>query len=129
MITGIPKIVSFICGWKSREIVVVLHFLAFDNFDLTEKFSKKIDWKHSWNCCGFALFSIWQLWFDEKNYGKKFGWKKIVKLLLFCNLTTLTTMIKREKFEKKIDRKSREIVAVLHFLAFDNFDLTRKIVE
>ena len=31
--------------------------------------------KNSWICCGFGLFSCWQLWFHEKNYQKKFGWK------------------------------------------------------
>ena len=31
--------------------------------------------KNSWKCCGFGLFSCWQLWFHEKNYQKKFGWK------------------------------------------------------
>ena len=28
-----------------------------------------------------------------------------------------------------VEKKNREIVAFLHFLAVDNFDLTRKIVE
>ena len=26
-------------------------------------------------CCGFGLFSCWQLWFHEKNCQKKIGWK------------------------------------------------------
>ena len=32
--------------------------------------------KNSWKCCGFGLFSFWQLWFHEKNcQKKKIGWK------------------------------------------------------
>ena len=31
--------------------------------------------KKSWKCCGFGLYSCWQLWFHEKNCQKKFGWK------------------------------------------------------
>ena len=29
--------------------------------------------KNSWKCCGFGLFSCWQLWFHVKNCQKKFG--------------------------------------------------------
>ena len=44
------------------------------NFDFPRKLS--IFWvKNSWKCCGFRLFSCWQLWFHEKNCQKKFGWK------------------------------------------------------
>ena len=35
------KIVKFL-GWKARENVVVLDFLAVDNFDFTRKIVKKI---------------------------------------------------------------------------------------
>ena len=35
------KIVSFFGGWKTRENVVVLDFLAVDNFDFTRKIVKK----------------------------------------------------------------------------------------
>ena len=31
--------------------------------------------KNSWKCCGFGLFSCWQLWFHEKNCQKNFGWE------------------------------------------------------
>ena len=67
------------------------------NFDFPRKLL--IFWvKNSWKCCGFGLFSCWQLWFHEKNCQKKFGWK------------------------------TRENVVVLDILAVDNFDFTRKIV-
>ena len=68
------------------------------NFDFLSKLSI-FGVKNSWNCCGFGLFSCWQLWFYEKNCQKKFRWK------------------------------TRENVVVLDFLAVDNFDFTRKIVK
>ena len=42
------EIVDFFGGWKTREIVVVLDFLAFDNFDFTRKIVKK---KFGWKTC------------------------------------------------------------------------------
>ena len=63
------------------------------NFDFPLKLS--IFWvKNSWKCCGFGLFSCWQLWFHEKNCQKK-NWAKnswkcsgFVKIeLLVKNLT------------------------------------------
>ena len=36
------KIVDFFCGGKTRENVVVLDFLAVDNFDFTRKIVKKV---------------------------------------------------------------------------------------
>ena len=45
----------FFFGWKTRENVVVLGFLAVDNFDVTRKIVKKNDWvKNSWKCWGFV---------------------------------------------------------------------------
>ena len=52
------KIVDFF-GWKTRENVEVLDFLAVDNFDFTRKIVKKIWVKNSWKC--FKPFSCWQL--------------------------------------------------------------------
>ena len=45
------------------------------NFDFARKLSNFFGVKNSWKCCGFRLFSCWQLWFHEKNCKKKFGWK------------------------------------------------------
>ena len=39
--------------------------------------------KNSWKCCGFGLFSCWQLWFHEKNCQKNLGWKTR-EMLGFC---------------------------------------------
>ena len=41
-------------GWKTRENVVVLYFLAVDNFDFTRKIVKKIGMKNSWKCWVFC---------------------------------------------------------------------------
>ena len=45
------------------------------NFDFPRKLSI-FGVKNSWKCCGFGLFSCWQLWFHVKNCPKKFGWKR-----------------------------------------------------
>ena len=39
--------------------------------------------KNSWKCCGFGLFSCWQLWFHEKNCQKNFWVKNLSKLNCF----------------------------------------------
>ena len=49
------------------------------NFDFPEKIVDFFGWK----CCGFGLFSCWQLWFHKKNCQKNFG-EKLVKMLGFC---------------------------------------------
>ena len=41
-------------GWKTCENVVVLGFLALDNFDFTRKSVKTIWGEISWKCCGFV---------------------------------------------------------------------------
>ena len=40
-----------------------------------QKFIDFLGVKNSWKCFGFGLFSCWQLWFDEKNCQKIFGWQ------------------------------------------------------
>ena len=66
---------------KSREIVVVLHFLIFDNFDLTKKL-----WKTIWlkkNREIIAIWQFWQLWLNglnEKIFEKS---REIVAVLHF----------------------------------------------
>ena len=44
------------------------------NFDFPRKLLI-FSGENSWKCCGFGLFSCWQLWFHEKNCQKNFGWK------------------------------------------------------
>ena len=52
-----------------------LHFLS-KNSTLISRENRRFFWvKNSWKCCGFGLFSCWQLWFHEKNGQKKFGQK------------------------------------------------------
>ena len=49
-----PRKLSVFIGWKTGENVVVLDFLAVDNFDFTRKIVKKIWGKNSWKCWGFV---------------------------------------------------------------------------
>ena len=52
-----------------------LHFLS-KNSTLISRENCRFFWlKNSWKCCGFGLFSCWQLWFHEKNCLKFFLWK------------------------------------------------------
>ena len=45
-----------------------LHFMS-KHSTLISRENCRLSWvKNSWKCCGFWLFSSWQLWFHEKNY-------------------------------------------------------------
>ena len=54
-------------------------FLSKNSTLISQEKLSKIFWvKNSWKCCGFGLFSCWQLWFHEKNCQKirlKNSWK------------------------------------------------------
>ena len=74
------------------QLKLVLEFgLTFDlcnhkvNFDFPNKMSL-FGGEKSWKCCGFGLFSCWNLWFHEKNCQKNLG-EKLVKMLGICHLT------------------------------------------
>ena len=60
------KIVNFF-GWITRENVVVLDFLAVDNFDFTRKIVKKIWVKNLCKCCGFVKIEFLDKKFDFSN--------------------------------------------------------------
>ena len=45
--------------------------------------------KNSWKCCGFGLFSCWQLWFHEKNCRKKIWMKNSWKCWGFVKIVFL----------------------------------------
>ena len=60
-----------------------------------EKLSKKIGVKNSWKCCGFGLFSCWQLWFHEKKCRKNFGWKTRAKCWGFVKIEFLSKRRKK----------------------------------
>ena len=56
----------FFFGWKTRENVVVLDFLAVDNFDSLEKLSKKIEWKTRRKLWVLSKFNFWiKIWLFE----------------------------------------------------------------
>ena len=59
------KIIDFL-GWKTRENVVVLDFLAVDNFDFTRKIVKKMGEKLV-KLLGFCLNWIFGEKFDFSN--------------------------------------------------------------
>ena len=49
-----PRKLSIFLGWKTRENIVVLDFLAVDNFDFTRKNVKKIWGKKLVKMLGFG---------------------------------------------------------------------------
>ena len=68
---------------KDSHTVRNLHFLSKNSTLISrEKLSNCFGW-NSWKCCGFGLFSCWQLWFPEKNCQKNLG-EKLVKMLGIC---------------------------------------------
>ena len=74
---------DFCCRFFSQHTVRNLHFLS-KNSTLISRENCRFFFlvKNSWKCCGFGLFSCWQLWFHEKNCQKKLG-EKLVKMLWF----------------------------------------------
>ena len=66
------KIVDFFSGWKTRENVVVLDFVAVDNFDFTRKLSKKFWMKNSCKYWGFVKIE-----FLDKNLTFRIVWLNI----------------------------------------------------
>ena len=54
-----------------------------------EKICRFVLGENSWKCCGFGLFSCWQLWFHEKNCQKKFGWKTRENVGIFVKIEFL----------------------------------------
>ena len=61
------KIIHFLGGWKTRENVVVLDFLAVDNFDFMRKnCQKKFGWKTRENVEGLSKLNFWtKIWLFE----------------------------------------------------------------
>ena len=52
-----------------------LHFLSKNSTLISRENCRFLGVKNSWKCCGFGLFSCWQLWFHEKNCQKNCWWK------------------------------------------------------
>ena len=67
------------CCWKSlifwRHTLRDLHFVSKNSTLISRENCHFFGVKNSWKCCGFGLFSCWQLWFHEKNCQKKIWWK------------------------------------------------------
>ena len=81
-----PEKIVYIFGWKTRENVVVLDFLAVDNCDFTRKIVKK-------------------------NLDEIF-----VEMLWFLTFRLVTTLISREKLSKKISVKNSWKCIKIEFL-------------
>jgi len=87
---GVEQLRNMGCGyaprsqyWPLKHTVRNLHFLS-KNSTLISRENCRFFWmKNSWKCCGFGLFSCWQLWFHEKNCQKNLG-EKLVKMLGVC---------------------------------------------
>ena len=62
-----PRKLSIFFGWKTRENVVVLDFLAVDNFDFTRKIVKKILGEKLVKMLGFCQNWIFGQKFDFSN--------------------------------------------------------------
>ena len=61
--------------WYTFHTVLNLHFLSKNSTLISRENCRFFGVKNLRKCCGFGLFSCWQLWFHEKNCQKKFGWK------------------------------------------------------
>ena len=65
-----------------------LHFLSKNSTLISRENCQFLGVKNSWKCCGFGLFSCWQLWFHEKNCQKIWCETRFVKIeFLDKNLT------------------------------------------
>ena len=83
--------VLLIFGWKTRENVVVLDFLAVDNFDFTRKIVKKF--------LGEKLVKMLVFFCQNWIFGQKFDFSNSVK--------------KYERWQNKIRRKNTKETSVL----------------
>ena len=72
------------CRLKTFSVLFVFIFCPKIQFRFPEKIVEFFWVKNSWKCCGFGLFSCWQLWFHEKNCQKKIGMKNSWKCWGIC---------------------------------------------
>ena len=97
-----PRKLSIFFGWKTREIVVVLDFLAVDNFDFTRKMVKKNLGKKLVKMLGFC-----QNWI----FGQKFDFSNSV--LLTISRTGLNWTVKTLKTSVMMTVKGVELRRLL----------------
>ena len=116
-------------GWKTRENVVVLDFLAVDNFDFTRTIVKKNSVKNLWKCCDFGLISCWKLWFHEKNCPKNLG-EKLVKMLGFWTKIWLFEYCAKQPLTQKLDflNSRNEVKKILKLRLFFSWLLWEKLL-
>ena len=75
--------------FPQKHTVRKLHFLSKYSTLISRENCRFFGVKNSWKCCGFGLFSCWQLWFHEKNCQKKFGVKNSWKCWGFVKIEFL----------------------------------------
>ena len=85
-------LVSIVSVWiLCKHTVWNLNFLSKNSTLISRENCRFFFWvKNSWKCCGFGLFSCWQLWFHEKNCQKKFGGKTRENVGVLSKLTFWT---------------------------------------
>ena len=66
---------DFLSYEQQKHTVRNLHILSKNSTSISCENCRFFGWKNSWKCCGFGLFSYWQLWFHERNCQKKIGVK------------------------------------------------------
>ena len=86
-----------------KHTVRNLHFLSKNSTLISRENCRFFFWvKNSRKCCGFGLFSCWQLWFHEKNLSKKFWVKNSWKC---CGFGLFSFDFKRKIVKKFLDEK------------------------
>ena len=99
-----PRILSIFLGWKTRENVVVLYFLAVNNFEFTSKIVKIIWVKNSWKCWGFCQNWICGQKFDFSN--SVYQLYQVSQQVLDGNLTKSFYMSRKAKKIMKVSLHS-----------------------
>ena len=106
------KIVDFF-WWKTRENVVVLVFLAVDNFDFTRKIVKKIVGEKLVKLLGFCQYWI---------FGQKFDFYNSVRQATFAILCCSRVL----KFSSK-KKKKKAIAKISYFAKLEKVHSQRKV--
>ena len=110
-------------GWKTRANVVVLGFLAVDNFDFTRKIVTKIGVKNSWKCWGFVKIE-----FFDKNLTFRYDFPSFLavvgSLIFFAFLghqTVVFFCVLELWHERHLPKKIRSELHLICYLISSSF--------
>ena len=81
------------CWIYTFHTVRNLHFLPKNSTLISRENCRFFLVKNSWKCCGFGLFSCWQVWFHKKNCQKKIWVKYLWKCWGFVNIEFLDNIL------------------------------------